>query len=707
MTFSKRITRASLRATPSGSGIAGPGVVRAVVGLTHSPPATARCALPSIVRFRSPTTALALLAPLLVPVALALPSSSAPDPVSQAAAEPASEPTRGLRLVGGEPEELLTRAASGRAAVRLAGDDFAAAAALNGMAPEALRSLLLTDPTTNLDETGKLFYRDTLAGHSPSAERVSPAPYPTSQTFALESKPGSQRTIYLDFNGATVSGTAWNGSRADEIPDGDVPGFSLDSNVTQFNDAEHATIQEVWQRVAEDYAPFDVNVTTKQPTTAQIVRTGNGDLVFGTTTVITADVAARDALCGDPSCTGIAYTDVFDIPDAQYHSFYQPAWAFTATYDDVQAISETISHEVGHNFGLVHDGKGQSEPYYGGHGNWTPIMGSGFGPVTQWSNAAYTGGTNLDDEGNPGALQDDVALIAENGAPYRADEVGGTVATAGTALPAGVAIIGRRNDVDVYRLGTCTGSVTVTAGTAPSSPNLDIRLALLSAVGTDGVEVAFADPVSGRGDGQSASGMGASLTYSATGQVLYVAVDGVGNGTVNTGYDDYGSLGQYTLTASGCSAGPTPTASPTATASPTVTPTATPTVTPTPSPTVTTSPTVSPTSTTTPEPEVTVPSAPTLVSAKSGTRGRPYTVKLAWAAPADDGGSALTGYVVEATKVRSDGSYGGVLRSDLLKPSQLRGEFRIARGYWAFRLVAVNDEGESLPSAYSRATQAR
>ena len=43
---------------------------------------------------------------------------------------------------------------------------------------------------------------------SPTAEAAAVAPL--GQTFLLHSKPGSQRTIYLDFDGHSVSGTVWN-----------------------------------------------------------------------------------------------------------------------------------------------------------------------------------------------------------------------------------------------------------------------------------------------------------------------------------------------------------------------------------------------------------------------------------------------------------------------------------------------------------------
>ena len=36
------------------------------------------------------------------------------------------------------------------------------------------------------------------------------APYPYDQTFLLHSLPGANRTIFLDFDGHTVSNTGWN-----------------------------------------------------------------------------------------------------------------------------------------------------------------------------------------------------------------------------------------------------------------------------------------------------------------------------------------------------------------------------------------------------------------------------------------------------------------------------------------------------------------
>ena len=41
--------------------------------------------------------------------------------------------------------------------------------------------------------------------------------------------------------------------------------FSLDSDLTTFSSTELATINTIWAQVAEDYAPFNIDVTTVMP----------------------------------------------------------------------------------------------------------------------------------------------------------------------------------------------------------------------------------------------------------------------------------------------------------------------------------------------------------------------------------------------------------------------------------------------------------
>lgn len=67
------------------------------------------------------------------------------------------------------------------------------------------------------------------------------------------------RTIYLDFDGHLTSGTAWNSGSGSDI---ETPAFDIDGNPNAFNSQERQRIVAIWRAVAEDYASFDVDVTT-------------------------------------------------------------------------------------------------------------------------------------------------------------------------------------------------------------------------------------------------------------------------------------------------------------------------------------------------------------------------------------------------------------------------------------------------------------
>ena len=139
---------------------------------------------------------------------------------------------------------------------------------------------------------------------APAAATVAPV-FSTSQTFKLHSRPGATRKIFLDFDGATVSNTGWNGTGKGKVPNGTHTGFSLDGSPSTFSTAEHGYIQEVWREVSETYSPFDVDVTTQDPGVAGIVRSSASDTSFGTHVVITSQAAPRTALCGSLSGPGL------------------------------------------------------------------------------------------------------------------------------------------------------------------------------------------------------------------------------------------------------------------------------------------------------------------------------------------------------------------------------------------------------------------
>ncbi len=643
---------------------------------------------------------------------------------------------------GARPDDprgvLIAQPAHGRQAVDLLGDRLGEAARVNSMAPAELRELLVTDRTATVDRRGKLFYRDPVRSGA-RATGAPVAPYPLDQTFLLNSLPGSQHTLFIDFDGAVVQNTRWNAENG--VAAGSHPAWTVDADASTFNDVERRLIQDIWLRVAEDFAPFDVNVTTQDPGPAAIERSGAADPAYGTTALVTPDDQAVNAICGG-LCVGVAYLDVF--ADSTSHSQHQPAWIFPQFYTSgtgasAKGIAETISHEVGHNLALNHDGDATSA-YYPGHGAWAPIMGnSDLKPITQWSQGEYAGATNQ---------QDDLAVVAAAGAPLRADEAPDTIAAGVTAPPSLPAYISSPSDRDVYGLGPCTGSVTVTGVPAPSSPNLDIELALLD---SGGQVVATADPPSAMVDQDAASGLGATLTRTnlAAGD-YYVRVDGVGNGTGSLGYTDYASVGSYQLTVSGCSTAAAAPSAPTSVAA-TYDSASTATISWAPpasdggsavvgydvsidsrpwlplaadarrhtftgqvgdSHTLAVrarndiGPGTSVSRTVSAEVATTVPDAPRLKKARNGRPGGTVTAKARWAGPAADDASTVRGYQVVALKLRN-GSVTKQKESRVLPAASRAHAMRLRRGTWRFVVLAYDGAHWSQPSRPSNKVKAR
>ena len=420
------------------------------------------------------------------------------------------------------------------------------AAQANGKPVSEIKKIL-ADATAKLDARKRIYYVDPAPKGQPApafglpANPAEPAPYPYAQTFTLHSQPGSNRVIYLDFNGETISGTGWNtGVLGGPTTSFYAEPFDTDGSPSTFSAAEQDLIQSVWQRVAEDYAPFNVDVTTQDPGAAAITRSGTGDTQFGTRALVT-HATEIGSTCG---CGGLAYLGVFDEPNN--HAYYQPALMFAQNLaNNAKFIAEATSHEVGHNLDLQHDGTFDGTTtvgYYQGHGAWAPIMGVGYyRPIAQWSKGEYLNANNL---------QDDLATIVANGAPLMADDapnLGSGSAAAGPATGGNVAgVVTTDADSDVFEISASAGSATFTVTPAPNSPNLDAGLTLLDASFT---ALASSDPPSASTSQDTASGLGASITFVLpTSGKYYLAVDGRGVlNPLNTGYSGYGSLGAYTL----------------------------------------------------------------------------------------------------------------------------------------------------------------
>ena len=436
------------------------------------------------------------------------------------------------------PSIRLQAKARGIEAVRKLGVNLDKVASWYGMTPDRLAEILEKDADAWVDKSGRLLFIDQFppvpegAGSiDDSGSILDPGPYPVSDTFKLHSKPGAQRLIYLDFNGHTTTGSAWNSGTIV------APAFDLDGISTEFSNTELNRIQAIWQRVAEDFAPFNVDVTTEEPSPDLLNRTSSLDLLYGTRAVITHSSIGVCTGCG-----GVAYVGVFDWYSSINPTYYQSAWVL---YDmlgagDEKNVAEAISHEVGHTLGLSHDGT-STTGYYTGQGSgvtgWAPIMGIGYNQNTvQWSMGEYADANNK---------EDDLAIIQDYGLPLKADVVGDTKETAaplggtsagGTVTVNAGGVIETRSDVDVFSFSSGGGPLEITVNPGLRSPNMDISLVLLDMAGNI---ITSSNPE---------TDLKASLSATLSPGGYFLKIDGAGYGDpAILGYSDYASIGRYTI----------------------------------------------------------------------------------------------------------------------------------------------------------------
>ncbi len=358
--------------------------------------------------------------------------------------------------------------------------------------------------------------------------------------FQLHSRPTATKVIYLDFDGHVTANTAWNSSN----PTITTTAYDTDGNPASFSASEQANILEIWQRVAECYSPFDIDVTTEAPTIADLINTGGGDSKWGIR-----------ALFGDsnpspaPGAGGVAYITGFGW---NYGTGVDtPCFILAAGVGTLPKYNaDAAVHEVGHTLGLTHDGLfASSDPshveYYSGQGSgkvaWAPHMGVGYYvPLVQWSKGEYANASNT---------QDDLTIITtQNGFGYRADDFansqGAAKAIPGTAGAKSFAVnvsgvIENRNDADWFKITAGSGALKLDAVGGPACTMLDIQLSLYDSKGS--LVVAANPPTD----------VIASINQTVSSGTYYLKIDGVGLGDpLVTGYTDYSSLGQYTITGS-------------------------------------------------------------------------------------------------------------------------------------------------------------
>jgi len=332
----------------------------------------------------------------------------------------------------------------------------------------------------------------------------------------LNSYPSAQAVIFIDFDGHYVNNTFWNGG---------TPFYCTPSGLTD------AQITEAFNRAAEDYRPFNINLTTDS------------------TVFLAAPINKRMRVIVTATSNwylegygGVAYLDSFTWGDDT------PCFVFSDRHGySPKRVGETISHESGHTVGLSHQSKyggdcdTPEEPYNLGYGTgetaWAPIMGNSLSRnFSNWNNGPTPWGCT--------DVQDNLTIITtQNGFTYRTDDYTGTVDATATALTGNFTkegVISTNTDKDAFKFtlpGNRNFRLTAIPGNVSSNwigANLDIRIELYNASET---LIRDYNPL---------GTLSVTIDTILNAGTYYLRVYGTGNNNIGA----YGSLGSYTLSGS-------------------------------------------------------------------------------------------------------------------------------------------------------------
>ena len=334
-----------------------------------------------------------------------------------------------------------------------------------------------------------------------------------SQQLKLNSYPSASATIYLDFDGEVVDNPGWNGGNTINcLPSG----------------LSNTQIAEVFNRVAEDYRPFDINITTDAD-------------VFDAAPI---DKKMRVIITPTSSwfnnVGGVSYLGSFKWGDET------PCFVFCDKLgpNNPKMVAECCSHESGHTLGLSHqskydDGCNLTATYNDGSGTgetaWAPIMGNSYyRNMSGWNNGPTPYGCSNS--------QDNLSIItSRNGFGYRTDDHSDDINIEATTINASNinvgGVISASNDKDAFTFSLSYNSdfhLDATPFSVDADNNgadLDIKLSLYNG---EKKLVRSYNP---------AASMSVTIDTILNSGTYYIVVEGTGNGNAS----DYGSLGSYTL----------------------------------------------------------------------------------------------------------------------------------------------------------------
>ncbi|MFI5187829.1 MAG: zinc-dependent metalloprotease [Chitinophagales bacterium] len=335
-----------------------------------------------------------------------------------------------------------------------------------------------------------------------------------SQVPIYNSYPSATSVIYLDFDGQTVSGTSWNGTG---------PIYCGASGLTS------AQITEIFNRVAEDYRPFTINITTDSTKYFSAPANRRTRVIV----TVTSDWYG--------SAGGVAFVNSFTWGDDT------PCFVFSALLNyNTKDVAESISHEAGHTLGLRHQSTYDANcvktaEYNPGQGtgeiSWAPIMGVGYSKnLTTWYNGQSTLGCNV--------YQNDLDVItsAANGIAYRTDYKPTSFTTAPDQTFANnqfttSSIIVKNTDQDLFKFTVPSlkifqlSAVPFNVGSGNAGADLDMKVTLYNS--SQAVLNTFS----------SSSSLSVLIDTTLSAGTYYFKVEGVGN----TYAPDYGITGSYSV----------------------------------------------------------------------------------------------------------------------------------------------------------------
>ena len=331
-----------------------------------------------------------------------------------------------------------------------------------------------------------------------TAPETETAPPDSPESYLTPLTAGEAYTLFLDFDGATVysrSGDFWLGSTSVNVP-----AYNLAS--LGWAGREQESVQYIMDFVAEDYAAYNVTITTIQPASGEYttIYVGGDNSWFqpnsGVIGVATYDIGNRD-----PSNYGFAFTEELGI----YYSYCGGSLQNFSEY-----VANLITHEAGHTFGTNHvdDPSTTMNPYLALYPRRTMF---GEGPVP---NSSQYQDTQSQLGGNLGYA---------HGPDDYGDGPGSATAISESTIVAG--LLERRDDVDAFTFtAAISGTVTLDIDTHYYG-NLDSLLSVQRH--SDMAVVAQNDDYSGNRD----SALTLQVTEGQTYTVLVASSDSDSSGS--------------------------------------------------------------------------------------------------------------------------------------------------------------------------------